>query len=57
MLAFLGWMPPMRVDGFDTEKACHETGEIFESYCSKRSGKPCVGAHYCVPGPTQTCPG
>jgi len=47
----------MRVDGFDTEKACHETGEIFESYCSKRSGKPCVGAHYCVPGPTRTCPG
>jgi hypothetical protein len=55
MVAFLGWMPPMRVDNFRTEAECHATGEIFESYCAKRAGKPCVGAHYCVPGPNVPC--
>lgn len=59
LLAFLGWMPPLRIDGFQTPEQCETTGKRVEGYCLKsdRDPKPCKPVHYCIEGPPAPCVG
>lgn len=55
LVAFIGWMPPFRVDGFHTEQECEATAEIVLNYCRKQPDPQCNGKHYCFPGPSIKC--
>ena len=59
MVAFIGWLPPFRIDGFQTEDACQRSGQVVSSYCQKieelKGSQTCSGAHYCIPGAPAPC--
>ena len=55
MVAFIGWMPPFRVDGFHSEEECKTTAERVLNYCEKSATAHCQGTYYCFPGPSVRC--
>jgi hypothetical protein len=57
LFAFVGFLPPIRIDGFQTETQCDRVGDQIVTYCDRIEPAPCTGTKYCIEGPPAPCLG
>jgi hypothetical protein len=57
LFAFVGFLPPIRIDGFQTIEQCERVGARIVTYCDRIEPAPCTGSHYCIEGPAIACLG